>query len=658
MAGNGANGTDGTGAGAPYGSLPPARPAGGRSPAPPPAAGRRAAAGEGEGPAAGQPAMAANGRVAADGATPPSAQGGETLSKRQRIALLIGDKRGAVGALAVCSIVAGFAESGTLALVAQIAQQLANNHKHVDTHLGPIHVHAPLGTLILVAIGLTLVRAALQVPISLLPARIAADVQASMRRRLFDAFTRASWSVQSRDREGQLQDVMTTQTMQATNGAIQTTILITAAFNFLVMMASALLLNAVAAVVVAVATVALFSLLRPLRARGVRNSRGLSRAQVQYAGGVAESIRVAEETQVFGVGAAQRERIDALIGNSWGYFYRSQVLAKLIGNLYQSLIYVLLVLAIAGLYLWSPNHVGALGGVVLVLVRAGTSGQLVQGAYQGLSQSLPFIERAQQNAERYMQSAPPAGEQHLGRVEDVAFEHVSYAYNPGEPVLSDISFEVSGGEVIGIIGPSGAGKSTLVQLLLQLRRPDSGRYLLNGIPAERIAREDWYRQVSYVPQEPRLLHATVAENIRFFRDIPQEDVERAAKLARIHEDIAGWSAGYDTLVGPRADAVSGGQQQRICLARALAARPEVLVLDEPTSALDPHSETLIGESLSALKSELTLFIIAHRMSTLDICDRVMVIVDGRLVGFDTRALLQTQNAYYRHASQIAGLSES
>ena len=306
-----------------------------------------------------------------------------------------------------------------------------------------------------------------------------------------------------------------------------------------------------------------------------------------------------------------------------------------------------------GIYLSGSHHVASLGAVVLVLVRAGTNGQLVQGAYQGLSQSLPFIERSQENTRRYLDSAPEFGQSALGRVQTISFEHVSYAYNPGEPVLSDISFEVAGGEVIGIIGPSGAGKSTLVQLLLQLRRPDQGSYLLNDIPAPEVAREDWYRQISYVPQEPRLLHASVADNIRFFREIELEDVQRAGRLARIHEDIMSWPAGYDTIVGPRADAVSGGQQQRICLARALAARPEVLVLDEPTSALDPHSETLIGESLTALKNELTLFIIAHRMSTLDICDRVMVIVDGRLVAFDTRALLQTQNAYYRHASQLA-----
>jgi ABC-type multidrug transport system fused ATPase/permease subunit len=156
-----------------------------------------------------------------------------------------------------------------------------------------------------------------------------------------------------------------------------------------------------------------------------------------------------------------------------------------------------------------------------------------------------------------------------------------------------------------------------------------------------------------VPQEPRLLHATVTENIRFDRDLDQAAIERAARLAHIHDEIMSWEKGYETVVGPRADAVSGGQQQRLCLARALAATPEVLVLDEPTSALDPKSEARIQESLTDLKEGLTLFIIAHRMSTLDICDRVMVVIGGQLVAFDTIEALRENNAYYRSASAIA-----
>jgi ABC-type multidrug transport system fused ATPase/permease subunit len=574
-------------------------------------------------------------------------------SMRRRVSLLLGDRRRSVAVLAVCSIFSGFCEAGTLALIAQIASSLVTGKKTVHFNHAFIHLNASLWTLILIAFGLTLLRLLLQFPLSILPARIAANVQGNLRTALFDAFTRASWSVQSRDREGQLQETTTSQVMSATAGALQATGLITASFTFLVLLASAIALNPLAAVVVASVSIALFGLLRPLRSQGVANSRALSAAQVRYASGIAESIRLAEEVHVFGVVAAQRERIAGLVANSERFYYRSQVITRFVSNFYQSLIYILLVGGVAGLTLAGRSHAGSLAGVVLVLLRAGTAGQLVQGAYQGLSQSLPFIERTQEAIKRYNDSSPAFGVQRLERIADVAFEHVTFGYNSDRPVLSDITFDVAGGEVIGIIGPSGAGKSTLVQLLLRLRKPDTGRYLVNRVSADEFAQEDWYRQVSYVPQEPRLLHASVADNIRFFREIDDESVERAAKLARIHDDVIGWAQGYDTIVGPRADAVSGGQQQRICLARALAARPEVLVLDEPTSALDPHSETLIGESLTALKSELTLFIIAHRMSTLDICDRVMVIVDGRLVGFDTKALLQTQNTYYRDASRLA-----
>jgi ATP-binding cassette subfamily B protein len=574
-------------------------------------------------------------------------------SMRARLNLLIGDRRRHVVALAIFSLVSGITEAGTLALVAQIATSLVDGTKRVHLSVAHLHIDATVGKLIIVAFALTFLRIVLQLPLSTLPARIAADVQARLRTMLFDAFSQASWDVQSRDREGQLQETMTSQVISATAGAQQTSALIMSLFTFLVLMISALVLNPFAAVIVGTTSLLLITLLRPLRARGMRNARALSKAQVEYAGGIAEAIRVAEEAHVFGVVDVQRGRIGGLVRTSQDFFYRMQVLSKLVGNLYQSLIYLLLVAGVAGLYLAGRSHVAALGGVVLLLVRAGTSGQQLQIAYQGLSQSLPFIERTQETAQRYLDSRPAEGALPLARVETIAFEKVAFAYNSGRPVLSDISFDVARGEVIGIIGPSGAGKSTLVQLLLQLRTPEHGRYLINGEPAAEFSREDWHRQVSYVPQEPRLLHATVAENIRFMRSIDDDAVERAARLARIHDDVIGWPQGYATIVGPRADAVSGGQQQRICLARALAARPEVLVLDEPTSALDPHSETLIGESLTALKHELTLFIIAHRMSTLDMCDRVMVIVDGKLVAFDTKALLQRDNTYYRHASQLA-----
>ncbi len=585
--------------------------------------------------------------------TADKGEGARPFSMRERIALLIGDRRMSVVSLAAASILSGFAEAATLALVAQVAAALVNGSKHVQEHIGPFHLHAGIGALLRLAFIFTVIRLVLQLPISILPSRIAAGVQARIRRKLFHAFTRASWEVQSQDREGQFQEIMTSQVSQATGAAMQMTTLISASLTFLVLLCSAFLLNVVAAAVVMVVSIGGFALLHPLRRLTGRYARELSRAQVRMARGVAEAVRLAEETQVFGVGAAQRSRMDAFVARSAALLFRTTLLTKLVPNLYQSLIYVMVVAGLATLNAVGGNHTASLGALVLMLVRASSNGQSVQTAYQGLINAMPFIERTQEAERRYLESAPADGEEPLRRVRALAFADVSFAYRRGRPVLSDISFEVLRGETVGIIGPTGAGKSTLIQILLRLRRPDGGRFLVNGQSADLFMREDWHRLAAYLPQEPRLLHASVAENIRYFRELDDEAVERAGRLARIHEEIMKWSNGYETIVGPRADAVSGGQQQRICLARALAARPELLVLDEPTSALDPHSETLIQESLMSLKSEITLFIIAHRMSTLDICDRVMVVVDGRLVAFDTTALLRRDNPYYQTASMLA-----
>ena len=569
-----------------------------------------------------------------------------------QVELLIGDRRRYVGALASLSLLSGFSEGLFLAVIAQVAYKIANG-KGGSSRAGLLHISASVNTLLWVALGLALFRLLLQWPISVLPAKIAADVQQRLRTRVFRAFSNASWDVQSRDREGTLQEIMTNQTSQATGGALQATSLVSTSLVFVILMGFAIALSPTAAGAIFVIAVALFALMRPMRMLGAKRSRELSRAQVRYAGGIAEANRLAEESQVFGVTGAQYDRMLGFVHTCRNLFFRTQVIAKAVPNVYQSLIFVLLVVGLMALVAAGAHHEGRLLAIVLLLFRAAQNAQSMQGAYQSLQQSLPFIDRLRRAEARYQDSAPVRGRQPLTEISTLAFEELSFAYTPGRPVLSEVSFEVESGEAIGIVGPSGAGKSTLVQILLQLRQPAAGRYLANGVEAREYAPEDWNRLVAYVPQEPRLLHASVADNIRFFRELDDESVERAARLARIHDDITGWAKGYDTIVGPRADAVSGGQQQRICLARALAAHPQVLVLDEPTSALDPHSEALIQESLTALKSELTLFTIAHRMSTLDMCDRVMVILDGRLAAFDTRPALQEHNQYYRTASLIA-----
>jgi ATP-binding cassette, subfamily B, bacterial len=563
---------------------------------------------------------------------------------------LLGDRRGALVALGIGSVLSGFAEAGVLAIVAEVATALVNRVTRVHLEVGPLHVEAEVGALLAIAFVLAIIRIALQVWISFLPARIAADVQGSLRRRMFEVFTNASWGMQSRDREGHLQEIMTSQILQVSQGSMQATMMIGSLFTFAVLVVSALILNIVVAAIVLVAAILLFVLMRPINTLGARYARSFSQAQMFHAGGIGETNRVAEETQVFGVAAVQRNRINQLIAAAEDMFFRTQFIARLVPNVYQGLVYIVLVGGLAVLYAAGSGHVTSLGAVVLLLVRAGLYGQQIQGSYTVARQTIPFVERLDEAERLYAASAPISGQLAMSKVRTLTFENVSFAYRPGQPVLSEINFEACGSEAVGIIGPSGAGKSTLVQILLNLRGPDEGQYLINGVPVQQLRQDDWHARVAYVPQEPRLVHASVAENIRYFRDLDDDAVARGARLARIHEDIESWPNGYDTIIGPRADAVSGGQQQRICLARALAGQPEILILDEPTSSLDPRSEVLIQESLTALKHKVTLFIIAHRMSTLDICDRVMVILDGHLDAFDTTAQLERVNPYYRSAS--------
>lgn len=570
-----------------------------------------------------------------------------------RLTSLFGARRTLVVALVISSMLAGLGEAAILATVAQAAAALVDGVRSVHIDVGPAHLTETVGVLLAIAFGLAVVRLALQVPLSIIPSRISADVQARMQRQLFGAFTRASWTEQSRDREGHLQELVMNQVLQAAWAAMAATAILTSGLTLLVLVVSALLLNVVAAVAVLGAATCLFGVLRPLNQLITKRSRELGQAQMDTASGVGQASRLAEETHVFGVADAQRRRMDEFVSTVQSLFYRTQVLARLTPGIYQSAIYLLVVAGLVVLDASHSGHVASLGAVVLLLIRAGAYGQQVQSSYQAFRQAMPFVERVQEVERRYAASVPITGDRRLREVRSLAFEHVSFAYTPGHPVLSDISFDVIGGEAIGVVGPSGAGKSTLVQLLLQLRAADYGRYVVNGVSAEQYARDDWHARISYVPQDPRLLHASVADNIRYFRDVSDAGVERAARLARIHDDIITWADGYETIIGPRADAVSGGQQQRICIARALATEPEVLVLDEPTSALDPQSESLLQDSLLALKEQITLFVVAHRMSTVSMCNRVMVIVDGKLEAFDTAAHVKQRSSYYRNALAIA-----
>ena len=195
-----------------------------------------------------------------------------------------------------------------------------------------------------------------------------------------------------------------------------------------------------------------------------------------------------------------------------------------------------------------------------------------------------------------------------------------------------------------------------MQIILGLREPSTGRVTADGQDRTDLAISDWYRRVSFVPQDALLFSGTVAENILFFRDgVDRSRVEQAARRAHIHDEIIAWPLGYETPVGERGRQLSGGQRQRLCIARALVDDPDIIVLDEPTSALDVKSESLLRETLERLTPSATVIVIAHRLSTLSMCDRIMVVMGGILQAFDEPAKLEASSEFYREALELSGM---
>jgi ATP-binding cassette, subfamily B, bacterial len=214
---------------------------------------------------------------------------------------------------------------------------------------------------------------------------------------------------------------------------------------------------------------------------------------------------------------------------------------------------------------------------------------------------------------------------------DIVLDHVSFSYDGERPVLHDVCLQVPPGCRVGIAGATGAGKSTLVSLLNRLHDPAKGRVLLDGVDLRDLRVRDVRRQFAIVLQEPMLFSTSVRENIAYARpDASQEDVERAAAAADVHEFVASLPAGYETLVGERGMRLSGGERQRISLARAFLKDAPILILDEPTSSVDLATEQTIMSAMARLMAGRTTFMIAHRLSTLDVCDMRVELRDARI----------------------------
>jgi subfamily B ATP-binding cassette protein MsbA len=235
----------------------------------------------------------------------------------------------------------------------------------------------------------------------------------------------------------------------------------------------------------------------------------------------------------------------------------------------------------------------------------------------------------------------------------ITFEHVGFGYDPSIPVLRDVNFSITPGQLVGVVGATGGGKSTVVSLIPRFYDPGTGRVLMDGVDLREFKLQGLRSQIGFVLQDTVLFRGTVRDNIAYGRpEASEHEIFAAARLANAHEFIARMPKGYDSLVGERGLTLSGGQRQRIGIARAIIRNAPILILDEPTAALDTESEKLVMDALERLMKGRTVITIAHRLSTIRDAHKILVLKDGMVAEEGTHDELVAHGGFYAELYRV------
>lgn len=560
--------------------------------------------------------------------------------------------------LAGLGTIVGASESVFLAILASVGIAIAGRGGGADG-LGSVKLPGvaitglSIPSLLELGVGLALLTMVVQFFITVQLSKITAEVNTVMRREIYREFSHASWRTQRNEVESAFVNFIVFHiprcSSMVTSIISQLTSVATLAVFLLVALAMAPGIALVVIVLGALLWVGFLPVRRITRDAG-EESKSMTRRLFRT---IIDAISASREIKAYGVEDPVRERINEEIDDLERPAFRVRVAAGFVPVLYQRLVFLILLGGVALVYILDIKDVGAIGGALLIVLRAMQQAQSVQAADPIIAEARPWLAELKEGRDKYTAGRMLVGDAVLPELEEIELDNVGYSYGEeGQPLALDgVSFKAKRGELIGVIGPSGSGKSTLSELLVRLDAPSSGSYRVNGRPAADYDRESWTRQVVLVPQLGHMITASVEDNIRFLRPgVTEEAVRNAADRANLTVDVLEFEEGFETKVGERGNrGLSGGQRQRLTIARALAVPPGLIVLDEPTSALDHKAEGVIVETIESLREHALVIVIAHRLSTLRHCDKVLVLRDGKTEAFCPPDELADLSTFFREA---------